>query len=297
MKIAAIVPAYNEVWNIRRILYNLLYIQRYGEHELEKVIVICSGCSDGTDYIIKEIARRASKVYPIIENCRKGKTHALNIAIQALRSEVKDAEAVVFLSSDVIPQRDSIRNLTSAMKKASVGCAIACPVPLNDPNEFNGKLVNILWNLHNQMNNLGWHKVTGEMFAIKRSILKPLPEGLINDDLYIEYLVEQSQLDYVFVEKAKVYMWGPTSLIELFEQRRRVNRGHFQFSKQYKAKHMSLTNTLKITSTLVSRYRPMEAATFILVEGASRLVAYMDSAKGNYDSVWKIIHTSKGGNE
>ena len=124
-----------------------------------------------------------------------------------------------------------------------------------------------------------------------------MPEGIINDDLYIEYLVEQSQLGYDFVPKAKVYMWGPSSITELFEQRRRVNSGHFQFSKRYKAKHLSLKNTIRITSILLARYHSAEAVTFVLVEGASRLVAYVDSAKSHYDSVWRIIRTSKGGNE
>jgi cellulose synthase/poly-beta-1,6-N-acetylglucosamine synthase-like glycosyltransferase len=296
MKIAAIVPAYNEAWNIRRLLYNLLYLQRYGKHKLEIIIVICSGCTDGTDRITKEVARRNSKVYPIIEKRRYGKTHALNKAIKMLQSELKEVETVVFLSSDVIPQRDSIRNLTSALEKPSVGCAISYPVPLNEKTKLNGKLVNILWYLHNEMNYLGWHKVTGEMFAIKSFILKPLPEGIINDDLYIEYLVEQSQLKHVFVPKAKVYMWGPSSMTELFEQRRRIYRGHFQFAKRYKARHMSLTNTLKITSTLISRYYPAEAMIFVLIEGASRLAAHVDSVKGHYEPVWKMIRTSKGGN-
>lgn len=297
MKIAAIVPSYNEAWNIRRILYNLLYFQRYGKHKLEKVIAICSGCTDGTDHIINDVASKNSQVYPIIENVRRGKTRALNAAIKTLQSEAIDAEAVVFLSGDVVPQRDAINRLVSALEDNSVGCAIAYPVPLNDKNKFNGKLVNMLWDLHNEMNNLGWHKVTGEMFAIRRTILESLPERIINDDLYIEYIVEKSQSNYAFVPEAKVYMWGPESVTELFEQRRRVNRGHFQFSKRYKAQHMSLVNTLKLTSILISKYNPAEAITFGFIEGTSRLAAYIDSAKGHYNPVWKMIRTSKGGNE
>jgi len=297
MKIAAIIPVHNEAWNIRRIIYNLLYVQDYRNHQLNRIIVVCSGCTDGTDGIVKEIAEKNGKVYPIVENARHGKTHALNMAIKALENDAKEAEVVVFLSGDVVPQRFSLEKLTSILQDPSVGCAIAHPIPLNSKRKLCGKLVNMLWSLHDEMNHFGWHKVTGEMFAVKRSILEEMPDNVINDDLYIEYLINKHRMKFAYTPEAMVYIWGPESFIELLEQRRRVNRGHIQIAKQYKAQHLSISNTIRLSSTLIAKYNPVEAVIFCLIEGFSRLIAYFDSFGRTYTPVWKMIQTSKGGAE
>jgi len=295
MKIAAIIPVHNEAWNIRRIIYNLLYVQNYGHHQLNRIIVVCSGCTDGADVIVREIAEKNGKVYPIVENVRRGKTHALNMAIRALENEAKEAEVIVFLSGDVVPHRKSLKKLVSILQNPSVGCAISHPIPLNSRRELSGKLVNILWNLHDEINHLGWHKVTGEMFAVKRSVLEEMPENVINDDLYIEHLVNKKKLKFAYVSDSIVYIWGPESLIELLEQRKRVNLGHLQIAKQYKAQHLSFGNTMRLSSKLIIKYNLVDAVIFCLIEGFSRLIAHIDNLRGKHLPAWKMITTSKGG--
>lgn len=297
MRIAVIVPAHNEAWNIRRIIYNLLYVQDYGHHQLDKIITVCSGCTDGTDTIVREIAEKNGKVYPIIENVRRGKTSALNLAIRAIESETEKAEVIAFLSGDVVPQRRSLGKMASVLENPSVGCAIAHPIPLNSTQRLAGKLVNILWGLHSGMNLFGWHKVTGEMFAVKRSILQELPENVINDDLYIEYLVEKNKMKFVYIPDAIVYIWGPEALTELLEQRRRVNLGHLQIAGKYKAQHLSISNTMRLLSTLMMKYNPIDAVVFCFIEAFSRVIAHLDNFRGTYTTVWKMIKTSKGGVE
>jgi len=286
MKIAAIIPVHNEAWNIRRIAYNLLHVQDYGYHQLDRIIVVCSGCTDGTDIIMREIAERNEKVCLIVEKVRGGKTRALNIAIKALEDEAKEAEVIVFLSGDVVPQRHSLRKLASTLQNPSVGCAISHPIPLNSRRELSGKLVNMLWSLHDEANNFGWHKVTGEMFAVKRGALEEMPENVINDDLYIEYLVNKQKLKFAYV---------PESLIELLEQRKRVNLGHLQIAKQYKPQHMSFGNTMRLLPKLIMKYNPVDALIFCLIEGSSRLIAHLDNFRGKHPPTWKMIATSKGG--
>lgn len=297
MRIAVLIPVHNEAWNIRRIIYDLLYVQDYGQHQLDKIIVVCSGCNDGTDLIAREIAKKNHKVIVIVEKMRSGKANALNMAIRALNSEAKEAQIIVFISGDVVPQRESLKKLVSTLEKPSVGCAISHPIPLNSKDSLAGKLVNILWGLHHEINKMGWHKVTGEMFAVKREIIEELPKNIINDDLYIEYLVKRHNLEFVYVPDALVYMWGPNSLIELLEQRRRVNRGHIQFGKNYKAQHLSFSNTAKIASILLFKHGFVNAIIFCLVEALGRMAAYYDSLRRFYAPTWKMIATSKGGVE
>lgn len=296
MKIAVIIPVYNEAWNIRRILYNLLYVQDYSPHILKKIIVVCSGCTDGSDVIAKEIASNNRIVHLIIENKRSGKANAINIALKDLNKS-KNIEAAVFLSADVVPQRGALKKLLNKLQSPFNGCSISNPTLLNVADNVCGKFLNILWGLHNEMNKLGWHKVTGEMFAVKCNILEEIPQQIINDDLYIEYLVKKHNLKFVYVPDAKVYMWGPQLLFELLEQRRRVNRGHLQFAKIYRARHFTFRGTMRLLLVLLLKHGFVDAFQFVSIEGLSRIIAFIDNLKGINSPLWKMIHTSKGGYE
>lgn len=297
MKAVVIIPAYNEAWNIRRLIYNLLYVQDHVSYVLEKIIVVCSGCTDGTDMIVKEIASKNRKVCLIMEDRRSGKARAINMAIKTLKSGIEEVDVVVFLSGDVVPKRNSLEKLLNKFRSPFVGCAISNPAPLNTVRNSSERIVKILWKLHDEMNKLGWHKVTGEMFAVRYEVLEEIPEGIINDDLYIEYLVKKSNLSFVYVPESIVYIWGPTSLLELLEQRRRVNRGHIQFAKKYKAQHFSLRGVIKLISILLTNCSLVDAFLFVSIEGLSRMLAFIDNLRGACLPLWKPIITSKGGSE
>lgn len=295
MHISIIVAAYNEAWNISRLLYNLLYLQDYSPHALDEIVVVCSGCTDGTDDIVQQIKESHKKVIAIVEPRRHGKTHALNLGIRRIKR--RRADIVIFISGDVVPHHNSVRRLSEAIKSSSAKCAIAHPFPLNDKKNISGKFVHTLWGLHHNMNKAEAHKVTGEMFAVKEELLEQLPQEVVNDDLYIEYLVSREGSKFVYVPDAIVYMWGPTSLKELVEQRKRVNLGHLQLKHTYEVKHLSLRNITRLLPSLTMNICLMSLVGFGLIESFSRLLAFVEHIKRSYSPLWERIETSKGGFE
>ena len=288
-----LICVHNEGWNIRRLLYNLLYLQSLDPHyELKGIIVVSSGSRDDTNSILREVASREPKVIPIIEPERSGKSHAVNMGLDEARK--LDPDVIVFVAGDVVPKVDCLNKLLRTFEDPEVGCAISRPIPLNRNRNLIGNLVYVLWDMHHEMNKRGFNKVTGECFAVRASATDRIPEEIINDDLYIEYLVYKKGYRFVYVPEALVYIWGPTSLADLYEQRKRVNLGHLQLKEIYKVRHMVLRNLLSLVPTLLTKYRPVDIFLFCLVEAFSRLMAYVEHVRRSYNVIWKPIRTSKG---
>src|SRR3990167_11331237 len=71
------IPAYNEEGNIGVLLKSLLE-QKQQSFSIEKILVVCDGCTDGTVDEIKKVAKNNSIVSYRANNKRTGKAVALN---------------------------------------------------------------------------------------------------------------------------------------------------------------------------------------------------------------------------
>jgi len=63
--------AYNEEKNIGRLLDRLLKEKKL--YTLKEIIVVASGCTDGTEGIVKQYTSKCEKINLIVERGRKGK--------------------------------------------------------------------------------------------------------------------------------------------------------------------------------------------------------------------------------
>lgn len=115
--------AYNEAWNMRRLLRNIT--QEQGIPHDSEVIVVCSGCRDETPAIVKEFAERDSRVKLIEEPVRLGKASAVNLILEKARGD-----RIVFLSADVALKPNFLLALLEGMADPSVGISCGQPVPV-----------------------------------------------------------------------------------------------------------------------------------------------------------------------
>lgn len=90
------IPAYNEERNIAALLHSIIK-QRQENYELEKIYVICDGCTDNTAQVVKDL----SKKYPFIKlhnhKKRKGKADALNRIY-----ELNESDYLLTIDADLI---------------------------------------------------------------------------------------------------------------------------------------------------------------------------------------------------
>jgi len=107
MKCSVGITAYNEEANIGQLLQAMLDQRLYGV-EISEIIVVASGCEDRTMDIAQEYMAKDPRVKLIVQECREGKTSAVNLFLQHARENI-----CVLESGDTLPGEDSIDNWIS----------------------------------------------------------------------------------------------------------------------------------------------------------------------------------------
>ena len=121
------VCAYNEENNIARLLQNLISEQNIPKES--KILVVCSGCTDKTPQIVASFQKKDSRIKPLIENVRRGKSNALNKIFKVAKAE---ADILILVNADALPEKGSINRLLSKFTAPDVGAVFAQPVPLKN---------------------------------------------------------------------------------------------------------------------------------------------------------------------
>jgi cellulose synthase/poly-beta-1,6-N-acetylglucosamine synthase-like glycosyltransferase len=79
-------------------------------------VVVASGCTDGTEDIVREYVAIDPRVRPLTQARKEGKASAVNLLLRNTECEV-----VVLESADTLPLEDAIEALVSPMTDPRVG--------------------------------------------------------------------------------------------------------------------------------------------------------------------------------
>jgi cellulose synthase/poly-beta-1,6-N-acetylglucosamine synthase-like glycosyltransferase len=287
------IPAYNEEKNIRRLLESLSKACSKIEDECT-ILVISSGSTDQTDMIVRDYMKSDTDVKLVTEEERKGKVSAINL----LLDEAQDYDVMICMGADNLPDDDAVGRLCEAFRDPNVGIVGAHPVPVDDPNSFWGWISHTLWNIHHLVS-LEHPKTSGELFAIRSNIVKELPPGIINDDMYLQALVEQKGHKAVYLSDVHVSLKGPSGLRDFIRQRRRVIFGHIQL-EFLMGTEIPTMNTLRNLS-LLRKAKPKASFMVGLLRSFVFLASYLiaqilvefDFLMKKPPYMWEIAKTTK----
>jgi hypothetical protein len=126
---------------------------------IEEVIVVASGCTDGTEGAVAVMAEHEPRVRLCVQIKREGKASAVNLFLTQATGPV-----VVLIGADVIPET------------------------VNDPNSFMGHAVHVLWRLHDCLARI--RPKLGEVVAF-RNVVSGIPTNTSVDEISIQALVFQ----------------------------------------------------------------------------------------------------------
>jgi poly-beta-1,6-N-acetyl-D-glucosamine synthase len=290
--------AYNERNNIGKLLRNVLSSQDLSDDS--EVLVVCSGCIDGTTEEALRFADMDSRVKVHVEKDRKGKASAIN---HILANAINDK--IIFVSADTLPKKMSFPKLTNKLEGPNVGIVSGNPIPVNNSSSLVGKMVNLLWRFHGhvfeELNDAGLARHATELFCIRKGIVNKIPLQTVNDDAYIAVTAKSKGWLIKYSAKAKVSICGPKTFQEYFQQRRRIIFGHYQLRKltgespQYLVHMMPLhpISTAKLILWLLSKYDPLTLTIFLLTEFVVNLTAMFDFASGKSHFQWRPLQSTK----
>jgi cellulose synthase/poly-beta-1,6-N-acetylglucosamine synthase-like glycosyltransferase len=295
-KASVLVPAHNEEQNIGHLLRRLVGESDPSSWELDDIIVIASGCTDGTVSQAQAVRQAGHPIRVIEQERREGKASAINLGLKAARHDI-----VLLASGDVMPEPGAVSALLRWMEDPSVGAVGGRPVPLNDIDSFTGFATHLLWRLHHRISaSSPDNPKCGEMIAFRRAlngrpIVPEIPTDSAVDEVSIQSQVYAAGLRSAYAPEAVVNNWGPSTFRDWFAQRRRINAGHILSTRQgFSPSTMRTSLILKAVSreSLALRH-PMRLAAVACTELIARIWAHVDVARGHSHTVWTLAHSTK----
>jgi poly-beta-1,6-N-acetyl-D-glucosamine synthase len=289
IKISLGVTAHNEAANIEQLLQALTR-QETARVEIDEILVVSSGSTDGTDDIVKNWERTDSRVRLLRQKRREGKASAVNLFLYEARNDI-----LVLESADTLPRADTVERLVLPLGDDRVGMTGAHPVPLNPRTTFLGGVVHLMWGLHHLVA-LEAPKL-GEMVAFKK-VVTLIPRDSAVDEASLEAAIREEGLGLVYVPEAIVYNRGPENLRDFLVQRRRIQAGHLWLEANcgYKVSTTRVMRILRHLVTLTPRSgRGLVAAVgAIALEALGRAVGCLDFwVLGKNPFIWKTAPSTK----
>ncbi len=224
LKTAIGVCAFNEEHNISRLLDAISAESLPADC---RVLVVCSGCTDGTVDVVRKFHACDKRVQAIVEETRSGKANALNKIFSEAK---KSADILILVNADALPEPGSISSLISALENSADGVVFARPVPF-ECSGLSYRIVKVIWRLHHLISLKSNPKLSGELCAIRTVCLQPIPEEIATDEPYIEHTIRQQGYKIGYLPEAVVRIRCPTNLSDLLKQRKRIWIGHMQLKQ------------------------------------------------------------------
>jgi cellulose synthase/poly-beta-1,6-N-acetylglucosamine synthase-like glycosyltransferase len=258
--------------------------------EISEIIVVASGCKDRTIDIVQEYMAKDLRIKLIVQECREGKTSAVNLFLQQAKEDI-----CVLESGDTLPGEDSIEKMVRMFEEPRVGMTGAHKVPVNAPQQIIGYLSHLRLKLEHQL--CLEIPRTGELIAF-RKVFDHIPPDVAMDEAFVEALIVKRGMQVRYAPEAVVFNMGPETLGDFVRQRRRNFAGHLYLKDKYGYKVSSLENSRVLRIGLEEVWGAIRLiytlAALAGIEAFSRLLgAYDYYFKGKKHVVWDMAWTTK----
>lgn len=198
--VSIVISAYNEAKSIGAKLDNILAMD-YPRERLE-VVIASDGSTDGTDAIVERYAEHGVKILSLP---RVGKAAALNAAVNACSGEI-----LVFSDANSMYKTDAIQQLVRPFADPKVGGVAGNQIyrtetsggSSTDGERAYWKFDRTLKQSQGQSGNT--LAATGAIYAIRRSLFRPIPDG-VSDDFVTSTGVIVQGYRLVFAPEAIAY--------------------------------------------------------------------------------------------
>ncbi len=183
--------------------------------ELLQVIFASDGSDDGTNEAIR--AHAGPTPLELLELPRVGKNAALNAGVAQARGEI-----LVFSDADSMLERGALRALVAPFGAGEVGCVGGDYRYANQAGEGQGERA--YWSIDREwkrLESLGGNmtSATGQIYAIRRTLVEPVPDG-VTDDFFVSTGAVVAGQRLVFAPEARAS--GPVADSNAAEFRRKV---------------------------------------------------------------------------
>src|ERR1700722_422986 len=197
--ISIVMVVRNEEQWIEAKLRNLLELDY--PQALYQIVVVSDGSTDRTDAILRQHAEDP-RVQVVMNQLSRGKASGLNDATSLAAGDV-----VVFTDARQKIESGAVRLLVENFADPQVGC-VSGALMLGNPESGEAyRGMGLYWRIEKKIRELESASgsvvgSTGALYAVRRNLLVPVPEGTILDDVYIPMHVARQEKRVIFDGRA-----------------------------------------------------------------------------------------------
>jgi cellulose synthase/poly-beta-1,6-N-acetylglucosamine synthase-like glycosyltransferase len=227
-----ITAAYNEAIVIEQKIENALSRARPGD----QVIFISDGSTDGTTETIRANAARG--VVALSQEPRQGKVIALNRALREATGDV-----VIYSDANSLLGPDAIDKILRNFADPDVGCVSGCltfpPRAEQEGLTPVGQSEGLYWRYESFIKKYealidSTVGVSGCLLALRRELCGEIPEGTINDDVYLALSVLRQGYRVVYELEALCWELPSSKAADEILRRKRMTAGRYQALLDYR---------------------------------------------------------------
>lgn len=277
--ISLIIAAYNEEKVIRRKLENSLALD-YPRAKLE-IIVVSDGSTDHTHDIASSF--QADGVIAIHEPARRGKTAALNRAVDFAHGEI-----LLFSDANSFYRQDVPGLLARWFGVEEVGGVTGRKAIFAHGQRESSRGDRLFWDFESRLktaeSRLGSIPTgDGEIFAVRKSAFQRLDEKIINDDMAITLDLIMQGLRVAYEPRAVSEEQASLTLEEDFRVKARMVLGGFQILSRYRACFFPPSSLFAVQFLLHKTLRHLMPVLLLLLLGTNMaLVARLPQGHFGY---------------
>lgn len=224
--ITIVIAAYNELDYLEKKIKNTLSLDY--PKDKKSVVIVTDGSSDGSEKLVAPY----SQVQLFHQEKRNGKAAAINRILTSLRSDI-----VLFTDANILLNEDALNQIAHHFNDPLIG-AVAGEKKVSDGKERGAVAVEgLYWKYESMIRKADAyvHSVTGaagELFALRRELLKEIAEETICDDLYMSLQVIDQGYRIAYEEKAYGIELYSFSIAKEWKRKIRIAAGSIQMFKR-----------------------------------------------------------------
>ncbi|MCH7641280.1 glycosyltransferase [Patescibacteria group bacterium] len=216
------ITAYNESATVGKALESILKQKINGNYEL-----IVSAPDDETLAVVKTYQKKYKRI-KIIKDKGNGKPAALNLIFKKAKGRI-----IILTDGDVYLGKNSINFVLEKFKDPKVGVVSGRPISLNSKKSMLGFWSHLLTDIADSLRSKLSSKdklivCSGYLYAIKKGIIKRVPEEALSEDAVISHLIFDKGYLTKYAPNALVYVKYPTSFSDWIKQKKRSTGGYNQ---------------------------------------------------------------------
>ncbi|HJQ68574.1 MAG TPA: glycosyltransferase family 2 protein [Blastocatellia bacterium] len=222
--VSVVIACHNEAGTIEARIKNL--VEADYPPDLLEIIIVSDGSTDRTEKLARRLA--SPRVRVIAYPARRGKAAALNLGVANAKGDI-----ILFGDARQTFEPDAIRRLVANFADERVGAVSGAYLLNKGANASVGESVGFYWKYEEwiRKNEGRLNSVVGAagaIYAIRRELWRPVPEGTILDDVYTPMRIALGGHRIVFEERALARdIWTGTAGRE-FSRKVRTLTGNYQ---------------------------------------------------------------------